>query len=138
MARCREKNAKGEPCRAPASLVDPLSRCCPAHGPGAKERLSEQGKVGAQVTKQVRRKGKGLRPGELGPLNAPEDAKRWLRIIGRAVAEGRLRSRDGDAATRAVREWLRAYDVGTVAERLEQLQMHVEQLKGGKKLRSVK
>jgi hypothetical protein len=89
MACCREKNARGEPCRAPASLVDPVSGFCPAHGPGAKERLSEQGKVGAQVTKQVRRKGKGLRPGELGPLRTPEDAKRWLRIIGRAVAEGR-------------------------------------------------
>ena len=138
MPRCREKNARGEPCRAPASLVDPVSGFCPAHGPGAKERLSEQGKVGAQVTKQVRRKGKGLRPGELGPLRTPEDAKRWLRIIGRAVAEGRLRSRDGDATTRAVREWLRAYEAGAVTDRLEELRTHVEELKNEKKLRRVK
>ncbi len=137
MPCCREKNARGEPCRAPASLVDPISGFCPAHGPGAKERLSEQGKVGAQVTKQVRRKGKGLRPGELGPLRTPEDAKRWLRIIGRAVAEGRLRSRDGDATTRAVREWLRAYEAGAVTDRLEELRTHVEELKNEKKLRRV-
>ncbi len=138
MARCREKNARDEPCRAPASLVDPLSGFCPAHGPGAKERLSEQGKVGAQVTKQVRRKGKGLKPGELGPLGTPDDAKRWLRIIGRAVAEGRLRSRDGDATTRAVREWRRAYEAGTVTDRLEELRATVAELKGEKKLRRVK
>ncbi len=138
MSRCREKNARGEPCRAPASLVDPVSGFCPAHGPGAKERLSEQGKVGAQVTKQVRRKGKGLRPGELGPLRTPEDAKRWLRIIGRAVAEGRLRSRDGDATTRAVREWLRAYDAGVVTDRVEELRAEMAKLKGERKLKRVK
>ncbi len=54
----------------------------------------------------------------MGPLRTPEDAKRWLRIIGRAVAEGRLRSRDGDATTRAVREWLRAHEAGVVTDRL--------------------
>ena len=138
MARCRAKNARGEPCRAPTSLVDPLSGFCPAHGPGAKERLSEQGKVGAEVTKQVRRKGKGLRPGELGPLRTPQDAERWFRIVGQAVAEGRLRSRDGDGTTRAVREWLRAYEVGAVTDRLEELRTHVEELKNEKKLRRVK
>ncbi len=138
MARCREKNARGEPCRAPASLVDPVSGFCPAHGPGAKERLSEQGKVGTQVTKQVRRKGKGLRPGELGPLRTPEDAKRWLRIIGRAVAEGRLRSRDGDATTRAVREWLRAHEAGVVTDRVEELKAEMAKLKGDSRLKRAK
>ncbi len=138
MARCREKNARGEPCGAPESLVDPLSGFCPAHGPGARARLSEHGKVGAEVTKQVRRKGKGLRPGELGSLRTPKDAERWLRIVGQAVAEGRLRSRDGDATTRAVREWLRAWEAGAVADRLEELKGEIAKLKGEKKLRRVK
>jgi hypothetical protein len=100
--------------------------------------LSEQGKVGAQVTKQVRRKGKGLRPGELGPLRTPEDAKRWLRIIGRAVAEGRLRSRDGDATTRAIRAWLQAHDAGVVTDRVEELRAEMAKLKGDRKLKRVK
>jgi hypothetical protein len=100
--------------------------------------MAERGRIGAEVSKQVRRKGKGLRPGELGPLRSPDDAKRWLRIIGGAVAEGRLRSRDGDATTRAVREWLRAYEAGAVTDRLEELRTHVEELKNEKKLRRVK
>ena len=99
--------------------------------------MAERGRIGAEVSKQVRRKGKGLRPGELGSLRTPEDAKRWLRIIGRAVAEGRLRSRDGDATTRAVREWLRAHEAGVVSDRLEDLKATVAELKG-EKLRRVK
>ncbi len=137
MARCRSRNANGERCGAPETVVDE-SGYCPAHRPGGRDAMAERGRIGAEVSKQVRRKGKGLRPGELGPLRNPGDAKRWLRIIGRAVAEGRLRSRDGDAATRAVREWLRAYDVSTVADRLEELQATVAELKGEKKLRRVK
>jgi hypothetical protein len=80
--------------------------------------MAERGRIGAEVSKQVRRKGKGLRPGELGPLRTPQDAERWLRIVGQAVAEGRLRNRDADSTTRAVREWLRAHDAGEVAHRL--------------------
>ncbi len=94
--------------------------------------------MGAEVTKQVRRKGKGLRPGELGPLRTPKDAERWLRIVGQAVAEGRLRSRDGDATTRAVREWLRAYDAGTVTDRVEELKAEMAKLKGDRRLKRVK
>ncbi len=54
-----------------------------------------------------------------------------MRIIGRAVAEGRLRSRDGDATTRAVREWLRAHEAGAVADQVEELRRKVAELKGG-------
>ena len=77
--------------------------------------MAERGRIGAEVSKQVRRKGKGLRPGELGPLRSPQDAERWLRIVGRAVAEGRLRNRDADATTRAVKEWLRAHAAAVAA-----------------------
>ena len=105
MARCRGRNEQGEPCGAPESFVNP-SGWCPAHQPGGRERLREAGRLGAEVSKQVRRKWKGLRPGELGPLRTPKDAERWLRIIGQAVTEGRLRNRDADAGTRAGREWL--------------------------------
>ena len=98
--------------------------------------MAERGRIGAEVSKQVRRKGKGLRPGELGPLRSPDDAKRWLRIIGGAVAEGRLRSRDGDTTTRAVREWLRAYEAGTVTEQVHELRRKVAAL-GSEKLKAL-
>jgi hypothetical protein len=40
------------------------------------------------------RQGKGLAPGELGPLENHADAKRWLCLIGEAVVTGRLSNRD--------------------------------------------
>ncbi len=131
MARCRGRNARGEPCGAPESFVNP-SGWCPAHRPGGRERLREAGRLGAEVSKQVRRKWKGLRPGELGPLRTPQDAERWLRIIGQAVTEGRLRNRDADAGTRAVREWLRAHEAGVVTDRVEELRRKLSELKGDK------
>jgi hypothetical protein len=131
MARCRGKNDQGEPCGTPETFVGP-SGWCPAHEPGGRERLREAGRLGAEVSKQVRRKGKGLRPGELGSLQTPRDAERWLRIIGRAVTEGRLRSKDADAGTRAVREWLRAHEAGAVVDQVAELRRKVSDLKGDK------
>ena len=129
MARCL-RNAKDEPCQASESLVD-QSGFCPPHRPGGRKLMADRGRIGAEVSKQVRKKGKGLRPGELGPLRTPKDAERWLRIIGQAVTEGRLRNRDADSGTRAIREWLRAHEAGAVADQVEELRRKVSELKGG-------
>jgi hypothetical protein len=43
-----------------------------------------------------------------------------------------LSNRDADAVTRAVREWLKAFDAGEVADQLKALQTTVEPLKGRK------
>ncbi len=43
-----------------------------------------------------------------------------METIGRSVAEGCLRNQDAYAATRAVREWLKAHEAGRVAERVEE------------------
>jgi len=100
--------------------------------------MSKIGRKGAEATARKLRGRGGLEPGELPELRTPHDAQEALDIVAHAAAEGRLPQRQADATTRAVREWLRAYDVGTVADRLEQLQANVEQLKGEKKLRRVK
>jgi hypothetical protein len=110
---------------------------CPAHRPGGRERLREAGRKGAEVSAHVRRKAKGLRAGELPPLRTPQDAEVWLETIGRTVAEGRLRNQDADAATRAVREWLKAHEAGKVAERVEELQEQVAALKKRPGLKAV-
>ncbi len=136
MARCRGRNEQGEPCGAPESFVNP-SGWCPAHQPGGRERLREAGRLGAEVSKQVRRKWKGLRHDELPPLRTPQDAEVWLETLGRAVAEGRLRNQDADAATRAVREWLKALEAGKVTEHVEELREQVAALKKRQGMKAV-
>ncbi len=136
-ARCRATKAAGEPCGASPQLIGE-DGFCPAHRPGARERLSEAGRKGAEATARKWRGRGGLEPGELPQLGTPHDAQRALDIVAHAAAEGRLPQRQADATTRAVREWLRAYEAGAVTDRLEELRATVAELKGEKKLRSVK
>ncbi len=138
MARCRAKNAEGKPCRAPEGMVDSTTRYCPAHRPGATERLREAGKKGAKVSTRLKQKATGLSSDELPPLDSPQAAATWLEAIGRAVACGRLANRDAIAATKAVREWLRAHEAGTVTEQVTELRQKVEELKKGNQLEVVK
>ncbi len=134
---CGARRADGEPCGAPPRLIG-ADGFCPAHRPGARERLSEAGRKGAAATARKWRGRGGLEPGELPELGTPHDAQRALDIVAHAAAEGRLPQRQADATTRAVREWLRAYEAGAVTDRLEELKATVAELKGEKKLRSVK
>ena len=134
--RCSGTNARGEPCKAPANLVDAETGCCPAHAPGGRERLREAARRGAQATAR-RLQGDGLAAEDLPPLRAPQDAEVWLERIGRAVATGELAHRDADAATRAVRAWLQAHEQGAVRKHMEQLAEQVAELKRARGLRSV-
>ena len=136
MARCKAKNADGNPCRAPEGMVDPITRYCPAHRPGATERLREAGKKGAEVSTRLKQKATGLSSDELPPLDSPQAAATWLEAIGRAVACGRLANRDAVAATKAVREWLRAHEAGTVTEQVDELRRKVAAL-GSEKLKAL-
>ncbi len=138
MPRCRARNQDGQPCRSPEHLVDPKVGYCSAHAPGGHERMSEIGRKGAEAAARKLRRAAGLEPGELPELGTPHDAQRALDIVAHAAAEGRLPQRQADATTRAVREWLRAYEAGAVTDRLEELRTHVEELKNEKKLRRVK
>ncbi|MGH7558481.1 MAG: hypothetical protein ACREMD_12025 [Gemmatimonadota bacterium] len=98
-----------------------------SHGPGASERMAKLGKKGSAAV--LRNRGKGLDPGELGPLNSHGDAQRWLRIAGEAVAVGRLTDRQGNAISKAVSEWVKA-EAGRVREEdLAELQEQIRELK---------
>ncbi len=134
-ARCGATRAGGEPCGAPPQLIG-ADGFCPAHRPGAKERLSEAGRKGAEATARKWRGRGGLEPGELPDLGTPQDAQAALDIVAHAAAEGRLPQRQADATTRAVREWLRAWEAGAVAEQVAQLQRKVAAL-GGEKLKAI-
>ena len=100
--------------------------------------MAELGRVGAEVTKQVRRKGKGLRPGELPPLRTPQDAERWAEVVGRAVASGSLTHSQGKAISSLIREWRASHDAGTVADHVQELRAEMAKLKGDRKLQRVK
>jgi hypothetical protein len=96
--------------------------------------MSEIGRKGAEAAARKLRRAAGLEPGELPELRTPRDAQAALDIVAHAAAEGRLPQRQADATTRAVREWLRAWEAGTVAEQVAQLQRKVAAL-GGEKLK---
>ncbi len=134
MARCKAINANGKRCDSPEPLVDPETGLCPAHAPGGSERMALLGRKGAEATARKWRGRGGLEPGELPELGTPHDAQAALDIVAHAAAEGRLPQRQADATTRAVREWLRAWEAGAVAEQIAQLQRKVAAL-GGEKLK---
>ncbi len=136
-ARCRATRAGGEPCEAPPQLIG-KDGFCPAHRPGARERLSEAGRKGAAATARKWRGRGGLEPGELPELLTPHDAQTALDVVAHAVAEGRLPSRQAAETTRAIREWLRAWEAGAVADKLEELGAEIAKLKGEKKLKRLK
>ncbi len=131
LPRCRSLNARGEPCRSPYTLVG-ADGLCPAHRPGGKRRARENGKQGARKLRHQ------LVQDDLPPLRTPKDAETWLECIGRAVATGVLSASKGGVATSTVRAWLQAHDAGAVTDRLEELRATVAELKGERKLRSVK
>ncbi len=132
--RCRATKTTGEPCGASPRLIGE-DGFCPAHRPGARERLSEAGKKGGAATARKWRGGHGLEVGELPELRTPHDAQKALDIVAHAAAEGRLPQRQADATTRAVREWLRAHDAGVVADQVAELKAKIDELKGGRKLK---
>lgn len=128
--KCSATNADGTPCRSPSSFVDPETGLCPSHSENASERLSEYGRKGAEATaKKLQRD--GLEDHELPPLDSPQAAERWIEVVGRAVATGRMSHREGKALARLVREWLRTHEAGAVADRVDDLQEKVAKLKRG-------
>ncbi len=131
LPRCKSLNVRGEPCKSPYTLVG-ADGLCPAHRPGGKRRARENGKQGARKLRHQ------LVQDDLPPLRTPKDAEVWLERVGRAVATGVLSASKGGVATSTVRAWLQAHDAGAVSDRLEELRAMMAELKGEKKLRSVK
>ena len=103
-ALCKGTNARGEPCK---SFMINLDGYCPAHREGGKERLSEIGKKGAAATARVWAS-EGFSVEELPPLTSLEDARDRLDVIGRAVLCRKISHAEGNAASKAASEWVKA------------------------------
>ena len=131
---CKGQKPDGTRCRSPESLVDPDTGFCPAHDKNAGETMRERARRGGEATRR-RWQGTKLEDNDLPPLNSPQAASVWLETLGRAVATGQLANRDGDTAVRAVREWLRAWEVGEQAQKLEELREQVTALKKRREFR---
>ena len=126
--QCKATTVAGTRCAAPANVVDPNTKLCPAHAPGGREMLRQAGKKGGEAMAR-RFKGKALNEDELPPLNSPEVAEIWLERIARAVVTGGLPHNDARAATSALQQWLKAHEVGKLADRLETIKEQLEKLK---------
>lgn len=128
--RCQAKKADGTPCLAPSSLVDPVSGFCASHDPAKRDRILAAARRGGEANRR-KLQAPGLGPDELPPLESPQAAERWLEILGKAVATGRLGHHEATAIVRAVREFLRAHEAGSMADKVEELQAKVRKLKRG-------
>lgn len=133
--RCRETNARGEPCEAPDTLIGE-DGYCPAHRPGGREELLKRAHKGGQANRK-RLRAEGLKEGELPPLTSPHAAERWAEIVGRAVATGRLTHSQGKAIGSLLREWRQSHEAGAVAERVDEILSQLETVKKRGGLRAV-
>jgi hypothetical protein len=120
MRKRKGKKADGAPCEVPPSWVGDSGYCI-SHDPARRDELRQAGQKGGRIGGRAAKPKKGLHPGELGPLETPEDARRWLEIAGSAVAEGRLTSRDGHVAVRACEAFLKAFDAGALQDEVKEL-----------------
>ena len=128
--RCRGVKTDGTSCRVPANLVRD-DGYCDSHMPGAGEEMVRRARKGGKATARKNRQ-PGLESEELPPLTSPEVAEIWLERIARAVATGGLPHNDARAATSALQQWLKAHEVGRMAERLEILREQLEQVKASR------
>ncbi len=122
MPRCRATNAKGEPCKAPYTLVGGDGYCA-MHRPGDAQENRRRRRQGGRKSKGA------LLLNDLPPLSTPQDAEIWLEKIGRGVATGTLSASKGATAASCVRSWLQAHEAGRIADQVEDLRQKVEELK---------
>ncbi len=110
--------------------MDEETGLCPAHEPGARERLSALGRLGAEVTRRKWERGRGIEPDELPDLVTHKDAIDWIQTVGRAVASGRITHNQGSTMVRVIEAWLKATDSITKPQ-VEELRHQIAELKKG-------
>lgn len=123
---CEGMKADGTPCGAPASVV--VDGYCPAHRPGASERMAEIGRKGAEATARRYRESNGMNPAELGRLETYDDALRWLELTGLALARGDINHREAQAMARLLAEWIRGNGDRLTSQIVEELEALKAQL----------
>jgi hypothetical protein len=115
---CAGTNRRGEPCRSRVVRADGY---CLRHSPDpAAIALAAAASLrGGATTRMARASQKRLHDDELPPLDSPEAAEEWCAIMARAVATGRITAHAGNAAMRAVGQFLVAHDAGRQAAKLK-------------------
>ena len=110
---CLGTNSSGEPCAAPT--VD-ATGYCPAHRAGGDEHMRELAVKGGKAT-AAKHESVAFTAEELTPLVTGDDAKLALDEIRVAVMTRRLTHAEGNAASKAVSEWVKA-EQSMIAKRL--------------------
>lgn len=126
--RCKAKCADGTPCESPSKLINAETELCRSHDPSKREAIKAAGRRGGEATAR-RFKSTGMDADDLPPLTSPEVAEIWLERIARCVATGGLPHQDARAATAAIQQWLKAHEVGKLADRLDRIKAQLEQVK---------
>jgi hypothetical protein len=83
--------------------------------------------MGGQALKAKRELSKPLSPRELRSVNTLAQARHRLDFLGRLGLLGRLTPNQVTAATKAISEWIRAYQVGLTEELVTKLKAVVEE-----------
>ena len=84
--------------------------------------MRERGRRGAEATRK-RWASQSLSADELGPLESPADAARWLSQVALAVATGRLGASEASVIQRCVTTWLNSREMWAPPEELPALRI---------------
>lgn len=126
--QCKGHSKSGHPCRVAPQLVG-ASGYCRTHDPSLVDARKLQSLRGGATT--ARRFKPGITPEDLGPLETPSDAQRWLRTIAQAVGSRHLTHAEGNAMSKAVSEWIKARDLDVREQRLTELERKLKRLQQG-------
>jgi hypothetical protein len=132
--RCGGTRHDGAPCGVPAAILRQDEHgewWCMGHDPDPvmRQRHALGTQRGGQTSK--RRLSRYLGEDELGQLETAEDAARWSRIVGLAIASGRITPSAGRAILLSVKHWLASHDQTIRENELADLKREVERLKRG-------
>jgi hypothetical protein len=120
---CRASNTRGEPCAAPEQLVE--NGYCAAHRPGGAEEMRARGVLGG-AAKALRDAGEAFTPDQLPPLQDLESAKAALDAVRVAVLCRRISANEGNAASKAVSEWVKTETAAITARLVNELRAELD------------
>lgn len=128
------------PC--PTSVNLGRSGLCPWHDPERREAFLKAGQAAggraaaqkARMAKLEREARAGIPRGQLGDLATVEDAIRWTRVIGIALADRSIHPDEANALMRVVAQWHKNEDLRLRRDDLRDLARQVSELRRAKGL----
>lgn len=120
--RCQGTNARGEPCGSPA--VD--GGWCQVHRPGNENWAREIGAKGGHALRE-KMASPGFSLDDLPEIRTLEDAKQRLDAIQRAILTRQVTHHEGNAACRAVAEWVKVESVAITQRLVVELEKELQE-----------